>query len=66
MQYLEVMDSSREVPLAPENQEEIYTSLAYVVNLVNLLKENINLWRNVSVSNRWEKKEGKKGRGKEI
>lgn len=43
MQYLEVMDSSRKLALAPENQEEIYTSLAYVVNLVNFLKENIDL-----------------------
>lgn len=61
MQYLEVMDSSRKLALAPENQEEIYTSLAYVVNLVNFLKENIDLWKNVSVSNSWEKKEGGKG-----
>lgn len=61
MQYLEVMYSSRKVALAPENQEEIYTSLAYVVNLVNFLKENIDLCRNVSVSNSWEKKEGEKG-----
>lgn len=39
MQYLEVMGSSGEVPLVPENWEEIYSSPAYVVNLVNLLKE---------------------------
>lgn len=53
------MSSSREVPLAPENHKEIYTSLAFVVYLVNLLKENVDLWRNGAVSNRGEKKEGK-------
>lgn len=58
------VSSSREVPLTPENQEEICPSLAYVVNLVNFLKENADLWRNVSVSNRGEKKRQKKERKK--
>lgn len=45
MQYLEVMGSWREVLFGPGNQEEIYTSLAYVVNHVNLLKGNVDFFK---------------------